>query len=303
MPGERRPVLRAADAAVVAARARVAERLARATARLDGLYALLGADDGRDAALIATLLAEDLDAVIADLGLVREASLTADRATLGPLPGPDALAAFAHRAEATLSRLEAGFAARKARAWRLAEDRFEARALWRVRALLVLCVVFLTATIVLGDTMARKRREFAAMVTLLRERAEASIALEDLAKLSLAAKKAEKKPLFAITGENCSVCGCEGRDLRTIPEGDVCRRKWDASRERLGRAAEASPRFLAELVRDPWGSPYLLNENEGESPDFPCLPDTVASAGQNGLYGDADDIVVAVPSAFCPEKR
>ena len=66
---------------------------------------------------------------------------------------------------------------------------------------------------------------------------------------------------------------------------------------------KASPRTLERLVRDPWGSPYLLNENEGESPDFPCLPDAVVSAGQNGLFGDADDIVAAVPNAFCPKDK
>ena len=303
MPGERRPALRAADAGVLAARTRTAGRLARAVARLDGLYALLGADDARDAALLATLLAEDLDAAALDLGRAGARSLAEDRAVLGPLPRADALAAFAHRAEAALGRLETAFAAQKAGAWRLPDDRFEARALWRVRAVLLVCVVFLTASILLGDTMARKRREFAAMVTLLRERAEASIALGDLSKMALAAKKAEGKPLAAITGENCSLCGCEGRDLRSIPPGDVCRVKWETTRARLGRAADASPRLLAALARDPWGAPYLINENEGESPDFPCLPDTVASAGQNGLFGDADDIVVAVPNAFCPETR
>ena len=303
MPGERRPAPRAADAAAGAARARTAERLARATARLDGLYALLGADDVRDAALLARLLAEDLDAACAALGLDGAPCLVADRAGLGPLPGAETLAAFAHRAEAALTRFETAFAAQKAGAWRLPGDRFEARALWRVRTLLVICVVFLTASILLGDVMARKRREFAAMVTLLRERAEASIALGDLSKMALAAKKAEDKPLFVITGENCSLCGCEGRDLRTLAPGDVCRRKWDATRTRLGRAAGASPRLLTALARDPWGSPYLLNENEGESPDFPCLPDTIASAGANGLFGDADDLTVTVPNAFCPEPR
>ena len=53
MPGERRPAPGAADAATVAARERTADLLARANARLDGLYALLGADDLRDAALLA----------------------------------------------------------------------------------------------------------------------------------------------------------------------------------------------------------------------------------------------------------
>lgn len=150
MLDERRPAFRAADTGILAARTRVADGLARATVRLDGLYALLGADDVRDAALLATLLTEDLDAVAAEVAPSGAASLTEDRGALGPLPGADALSAFANRAEARLTRLETAFAAQKAGAWRLPSDRFEARALWRVRALLVVCVVFLTAFILLG---------------------------------------------------------------------------------------------------------------------------------------------------------
>ena len=288
MPGERRPTPRAAEAAVRAARGRGEALLGRATARLDGLLALLAAADARDAGLVAALLAEDLDALAELLGAGGE-RLTEVRAGLGPMPEANVLAAFARQAGDRLDALEKKLAARKAGDWRLAVDRYEARALWRVRTALVICVGLLSASLLLGDTLAKKRRDFAAMVALLHERTEAQNALDALAELALAAKKATGKPLFQVTGENCTSCGCEGRDLRLVPQGDVCRRKWDTARERL--------------VRDPWGSPYLLNENEGESPDFPCLPDAVVSAGQNGLFGDADDIVAAVPNAFCPKDK
>ena len=303
MPGEARPRPRAAEAATRAVRERAAASLARATDRLDGLYALLGADDLRDAALLAGLLAEDLDILAGELGLVRDASVVSDRAALGLLPDSDALSAFARRGEARLARLEQAFADHKAGPWRLPQDRFEARALRRVRTALIGCVLLLAASLLLGDTLAAKRRDFVAMVALLNERAAAAQSLETLAGLAHTAKTAAGRPLFAVTGENCTSCGCEGRDLRTVPEGDVCRRKWQAASQALGRAAGASPGELDRLARDPWGSPYLLNENEAESPDFPCLPDVVASAGPNGLAGDADDIVVAVPNALCPGTR
>ena len=302
MPGERRPAPRAADAAVLAARGRAEALLGRATGRLDGLLALLAAADARDAGLVAALLAEDLDALAELLGAGGQ-RLADVRAGLGPMPGAQALAAFARQAGDRLDALEKKLAARKAGDWRLAVDRYEARALWRVRTALIICVALLSASLLLGDTLAKKRRDFAAMVALLHERTEAQNALDALAELALAAKKATGRPLFEVTGENCTSCGCEGRDLRLVPQGDVCRRQWEAARERLGAAAKATPRSLARLARDPWGSPYLLNENEGESPDFPCLPDAVVSAGQNGLFGDADDIVVAVPNAFCPTDK
>jgi hypothetical protein len=303
MPGERRPAPRAADAAILAARTRAEELLSRATDRLDGLYALLGAEDLRDAALVAALAAEDLDTLAALLGDGGSDCLAEDRAGLGLLPAAAPLAAFVRRAEARREALERLLAGRKAGDWRLGTDRFEARALWRVRVALVVFVALMTASLLLGDTLAQKRRDFAAMVALLHERTEAQNALEALAELALAAKKATGAPLLAATGENCTSCGCQDRDLRVVPEGDVCRRKWRAALTRLGAAASASPATLERLARDPWGSPYLLNENEGESPDFPCLPDVAVSAGQNGLFGDADDITVAVPNAFCPVAR
>lgn len=300
MPGERRPGPRAGDAATLAARARVEERLRRAETRLDGLYALLETSDGRDAALLATLLAEDLDAAGSDLGEQGAGEAGRDRAGLGLLPAADALAAFARRAEDRLEMLRSVLARRIARGWGTPDDCFQKRAVRRARAVLFVGVALVAGGILLGDTMAKKRREFAAAVTLERKRSEAADALAELARLAARAKTVTSKPLFEITGQNCTRCGCEGRDLRTVPAGDVCVRQWDAALARIGQAAGASAKTLAKLSRDPFGAPYLLNENEGESPDFPCEPDTFASAGQNGLVGDGDDMTVAAPNALCP---
>ncbi|WP_428567584.1 MAG: hypothetical protein ACP59X_08095 [Solidesulfovibrio sp. DCME] len=297
MPGERRPPARVAEAPVRAARERARELLTRAATRLDGLYALLESDDGRDAALLADLLAEDLDTAAAVLGWREKRSLTLERAEGGLLPPPETLAAFAGLAEARLAALGQALARRRDRDWALPEDRFQARALWRARAVLLVGVVVLSAAILLGEAMAKRTRQFAAAVALERQRREAAAALADIAGLAQAAKAATGRSLIDITGSNCSLCGCDGRDLRNAPEGDICVRKWHAALERIGQAAAAGPGRLARLARDPWGSPYLLNENEGESADFPFEPDTIATAGQNGLAGDADDIVLAVPLA------
>lgn len=297
MPGEKRPPVRAAEADARAARERAQAGLSRAASRLDGLYALLDAGDSRDAALLAELVAEDLDSVAATLAWTGEASLTAQRARLGFAPPPPETAAFAALAEKRLRVLTGVFARRKARGWALPEDRFQARALRRARTALVVLVVALAATILLSETMARRTRQFAAAVTLERQRNEAADALADFAALAHRAKVKTGQTLVAITGSNCSRCGCDGRDLRTVESGDVCPRQWDRALARIGQAAGASPKELRRLARDPWGSPYLLNENEGESADFPFEPDTIASPGQNGLAGDADDITLAVPNA------
>lgn len=54
--------------------------------------------------------------------------------------------------------------------------------------------------------------------------------------------------------------------------------------------------------RDPWGSIYMIDENEGESGG--CLADTVWSYGPNKVWDGwaqtGDDIVHNVPKAYCP---
>jgi prepilin-type N-terminal cleavage/methylation domain-containing protein len=58
---------------------------------------------------------------------------------------------------------------------------------------------------------------------------------------------------------------------------------------------------LFRFDRDPWGSPYLLDENEGE-PDWgtgnpPCYQDKLSSAGPDGIALTSDDITMYVPHA------
>ena len=297
MPGQRRPAARAAEAGARAGSMRAAQGLARLENRLDGLYALLDAGDVRDAALLASLAAEDGDAVAAALDWSAEPPLAEDRGKLGPLPDAAALAAFAGRVEKRLARLRRALAAKKAGKWATAEDRFAAVAVSRARLALVVVLVLVAASMLFGETLARKQREHAAHVALLLTREDAAASLARISRLASRAKTATGRMLWEITGSNCSRCGCDGYDLRNAPAGDVCVRQWDAALARLGAAAGASPEELAGLARDPWGSPYLLNENEGESPDLPSVQDTVTSVGQNGLAGDGDDITVAVPQA------
>ena len=56
------------------------------------------------------------------------------------------------------------------------------------------------------------------------------------------------------------------------------------------------------MVRDPWGSPYCFDANQGESGPASCTTvDGFRSVGPDGVYGTADDIVVDVPLASkCP---
>ncbi len=90
-------------------------------------------------------------------------------------------------------RLEKKLAARKAGDWRLAVDRYETRALWRVRTALIICVALLSASLLLGDTLARKRR-ISPPWWRCSTNARGQNALDALAELALVAKKATGKP-------------------------------------------------------------------------------------------------------------
>ena len=55
------------------------------------------------------------------------------------------------------------------------------------------------------------------------------------------------------------------------------------------------------MLRDPWGSPYTLDENEREGGPTDCRLDTIRSAGPDGIWGNSDDGGYAVPlSRDCP---
>ncbi len=69
-----------------------------------------------------------------------------------------------------------------------------------------------------------------------------------------------------------------------------------------GRGGQGLARTLERLARDPWARP-IAQRKRGRESGFFLSADAVVSAGQNGLFGDADDIVVAVPNAFCPKDK
>lgn len=108
------------------------------------------------------------------------------------------------------------------------------------------------------------------------------------------ARTLSEKPLIDITNYNASGwLGCHSIDIRNIADNSTCMTNWNNARNKI---ANASGIDLAAFSRDPWGSPYLLDENEGERP-FPdyCIRDIFRSAGPNGFSGDSDDTEIEVP--------
>lgn len=98
--------------------------------------------------------------------------------------------------------------------------------------------------------------------------------LSTIYKAIMAARSSESKTLGDITGSTASGGSCWGKttgtDLAALPASDGC---WTRYQLTLTALSNASGAKLAGLV-DPWGRPYLIDENEGEGGG--CGKDTIA---------------------------
>lgn len=143
-----------------------------------------------------------------------------------------------------------------------------------------------------------------------REKARASEAQSSIRLIRSAIMVAQQEagsPLTAITSDGCSECACRtGLDMRHT--NGACFTNWQDSLIRIQNATNGVVPRLSDYLRDPWGSPYALDENEGEMGPGDCRRDTLRSMGPDGIYGNADDIGIDVgfgytsipPSTNCP---
>lgn len=100
------------------------------------------------------------------------------------------------------------------------------------------------------------------------------------------ARHTNNQVLGEVTGNWCSDCPCRGAgDLTRLPDTHDCISNWENVASKIGFPAH---------VRDAWGSPYLVDENELESPGR-CIHDILRSAGPDRRVGGGDDISVEVP--------
>lgn len=95
--------------------------------------------------------------------------------------------------------------------------------------------------------------------------------------------------LISYTGNSCTMCFFDTVNKVNSQSAMIVQlnNSWTA----IGFAA--SP-------MDPYGSPYLLDENEDQFPGDPCQYDTVYSAGTNGIWEgwgtyDPDTLVPGIP--------
>ena len=100
---------------------------------------------------------------------------------------------------------------------------------------------------------------------------------------------------------NCSMCeaSCSG-DLRA--SGGICYTNWVAVLNGVQNNSGGIIGNITFISRDPWGSPYLVDESQGEGGNC-SLIDTIKSVGRDGMNGTSDDVAspTSIPlSGTCP---
>ena len=115
----------------------------------------------------------------------------------------------------------------------------------------------------------------------------AKIELEtaQLVRAIVMARELDGRPLRFVTGSGCSDCSCRGGIvLNQLDESHACIVRMRLTFDRI---AEAGVTDLSTFFYDPWGSPYLIDENESETG---CSRDNLRSAGPDAILMTADDI-------------
>jgi hypothetical protein len=93
-----------------------------------------------------------------------------------------------------------------------------------------------------------------------------------------------------ITGQNCSDCPCRGGiQLRHLESTSVCYAQWEHAVTNLFQILHRNGPIPSKYLRDPWHSPYGLDENAK----------LLRSAGPDGIINTPDDILVTIP----PERK
>jgi prepilin-type N-terminal cleavage/methylation domain-containing protein len=135
-----------------------------------------------------------------------------------------------------------------------------------IELLVVIAIIGLLASVVLASLQeARQRAQVARIQT-------------DFHSIELqidAARIPQGKTSYQITGNGCSSCGfystsAKVTDTSHATQLAALKQSW----QRLG---------FSDSPRDPWGTPYLIDENEREGGVADCRYDWLVSAGKDGI--------------------
>ncbi len=168
-----------------------------------------------------------------------------------------------------------------------------------IELLVVISIISLLASIVFASVNSARNKA---------RSARTQVELNEFVKMAVIAQGENGNRLQDITGSGCSECICRGWDIRNVSAASACYTQWINALNTIQGATGGIVSGINLMTRDPWGSPYLLDENEREGGPSDCRFDTIRSAGPDGIRlngSDActgDDICyLVIPHArWCP---
>ncbi|MAQ77180.1 hypothetical protein CL684_01505 [Candidatus Campbellbacteria bacterium] len=125
--------------------------------------------------------------------------------------------------------------------------------------------------------------------------------LDQLEKLIVSAQYNTNTRVIDLTnpGGNGTFDSCPN-DVSGLSGSSLCVTDWQTAIDTLTSSSLSNASDGSGFYEDPWGSPYLLDENEGEVPANPCRNDVVFSAGPDQLIGTtSDNIEITIPFESC----
>lgn len=163
-----------------------------------------------------------------------------------------------------------------------------------IELMVVIAIIGILASVVLSSISTAR---------LSAQYAKARADIKSIANLITLATQEKNIPARYITGSACSECACRNQgNIRAFDRNTHnCWINYRSAMNSLN-AATNGLYSLKNLPIDPWGNPYLINENEGEitfSFPQPCHGDNISSAGPDGIYYNSDDIVYGLPTILC----
>lgn len=155
-----------------------------------------------------------------------------------------------------------------------------------IELLVVISIIGTLASVVLASLHnAREKAHYAAAQAEMRE----------ISRAIVVAQLETGLPLRLITGDDCSGCTCY--DTNGGVDGAPCITHWQHIRSSISAIDPLSD--ISAFATDPWGSPYIVDENEQEFPYNPCRPDELKSAGPDRSFtswgATGDDLVLSLP--------
>lgn len=133
------------------------------------------------------------------------------------------------------------------------------------------------------------------------KRADAISRIDTLRSIIQQAELMSRMTVDKITNSSCSMCPC--KEPGVIKNGsytNICTYNWHSAIIFLWRTIGREgypPNFL---MTDPWGSPFLLNENKTSDT---CYEYILTSAGPDREYGTSDDLTLKVRTSQCEDPK